>query len=84
MKRELWAACVNLAGCNDVPARVKFDRELEEYFDSAGNMGFSLDRLVDEGRVVFVSVRKSEVAAFIAGAKAVYHILDSISGKRQL
>ena len=35
--------------------------------------------LVD-GRVVFTSEIKNEVVAFIAGAKAVYHILEKISG----
>ena len=83
MKKELWAAAVNLVGCDDGPIRVKFDKETNLYCESSGEFGFLKDEKISRGRVVFSSEIKSEVVAFIAGANAVYHILDMISGNSE-
>jgi len=83
MKKELWAAAVNFAGCDDKPIRVKFDKETGSYYDSSGEFGFYIDRMTTPGRVVFASEIKGDVVAFIAGANAVYHILDMISGNSE-
>ena len=85
MKKELWAARVNLSGLWDnAPVRVKWNGEQEYYTDASGNLGFSpgdILRYDDKYMVVvFASENKAEVKAFIAGARAVYHILRAISG----
>ena len=80
MKKELWAAAVNFAGCDDKPIRVKLDKESNWYYDSSGEFGFYAHEMLVDGRVVFTSEIKNEVVAFIAGAKAVYHIPEKISG----
>ena len=84
MKKELWAACVNLSGFNDKPIKVTFNKNLGEYYDWSGDFGFYENDILKHSsnvlRVVFASEDKKQVEAFIAGARAAHHIIKSIMG----
>lgn len=71
-KPDIWAAAINLLGLwHDKPIKLKYNYNLNEWYDSKGNLSTHKLGYEDCGNLqVFTSKNRKDVTLFILGAQS--------------
>ena len=77
MKKQLWAAMINLSGLySPRPIRVFWHKTLKEYYASDGNFSVAFDGLTRTACIVtFAHHNKMMVQTWIDGVRSCQHLL---------